>query len=83
MSAIAVPAPGADLLALIGQQLALARQAEKDQDAEREAKALHAIEAYAAGLRWDLAAVATEGSDDDLARLLSSARRTPGDPGAA
>jgi hypothetical protein len=83
MSTIAAPAPGADVLALIGQQLAVARRAEKDQNPARQAEALRTIEAYAAGRRWDLAEAAAEEHDDAVARLLSPARRTPGGDDAA
>ncbi|MFG3338674.1 hypothetical protein [Glycomyces sp. NPDC048151] len=83
MSVIAAPAPGADVLALIAMQLGVARQAEKDQNAEREAEALRAIEVYAAGLRWDLTEADPGGADDLLARFMTDARPTPGGPHAA
>lgn len=72
MSAIAVPAPGANVLALIGQQLGRARQAEKDQDAAREAEALRAIEALAAGLRWDLGTEAEAGQSIHADRIANT-----------
>jgi hypothetical protein len=86
MRAGAAPEPGTDVLALIEQQLAAARQAEAEAHPDREAEALRAIETLAAGLRWDLTTETTAQQSvhgDRIATVLDAVWSAPGGGRAA